>query len=163
VVPWQSENPLTSGKMSSYCATLTLVLQMPSYNLSGYTKRVTGSAFVFLGYCVGNIIGPQAFLAKEAPSYPTGCKVLIACNTVQVGLIALLWLLLRTRNKKRDEAGVVDGAGTNEMLADLTDFEVSSELRSELGFDLQRVPMLTFFPKGQTIQVSVLKGAPREP
>ena len=115
--------------MSAYCATLTLVLQLPSYNLSGYTKRVTGSAFVFLGYCIGNIIGPHAFLDSEAPEYPTGCKTLIACNTVQVGLIAALYLLLKRRNRLRDQAQAgtetnADMSRDEKPLLDMTDFEV---------------------------------------
>lgn len=131
--------------MVSYCATLTLVLQMPSYNVSGYTKRVTGSAFVFLGYCIGNIIGPHPFIASEAPEYPTGCKTLIACNTFQLGLIGCLWLLLKTRNKRRDAAQA--GMRTEEMpaeerpLEDITDFEVG---------DTGRFAVVTANRKGRT-------------
>lgn len=48
---------------------------MPSSNMGGYTKRVTSTALVFLAYCIGNIIGPHAFLSDEAPVYPTACKL----------------------------------------------------------------------------------------
>lgn len=58
--------------VGGFVASLVLALQMPATNLGGYTKRVTATAFVFLAYCLGNMIGPQAFLAKEAPLYPTG-------------------------------------------------------------------------------------------
>ncbi|KAI7280382.1 MFS general substrate transporter [Hortaea werneckii] len=60
--------------VGSYVASLVLALQLPATNVGGYTKRVTATAFVFLGYCAGNIVGPHAWLASEAPVYQTGCK-----------------------------------------------------------------------------------------
>jgi len=42
---------------------------MVSSNVAGYTKKQLTGAFVFVGYCVGNIIGPQTFIEKEAPLY----------------------------------------------------------------------------------------------
>ena len=41
--------------LGSYVASLVLALQMPATNVGGYTKRVTATAFVFLGYCAGNM------------------------------------------------------------------------------------------------------------
>ncbi|BCS16903.1 hypothetical protein ALUC_81110A [Aspergillus luchuensis] len=58
--------------IGSFVTSLVLALQLPSSNMGGYTKRVTATAFVFLAYCIGNIIGPHAFLASEAPVYQTG-------------------------------------------------------------------------------------------
>lgn len=107
---------------------LVLALQMPATNLGGYTNRTTGVAIVFMTYCVGNIIGPHAFIASESPKYPTGCKVILACSVTQVAVALALRTLLIARNKKRDAAAT---AGTNaefnaveEAGGDLTDFEV---------------------------------------
>ncbi|KAJ4397822.1 hypothetical protein N0V93_002059 [Gnomoniopsis smithogilvyi] len=110
----------------SYVASLVLALQMPATNLGGYTKRTTSSALVFLAYCAGNIIGPHAFLDQESPTYPTGCKLIIACAAAQMCVALGLRVLLSRRNKKRDEAaaatqGVADEASYDG--ADLTDFE----------------------------------------
>jgi hypothetical protein len=113
--------------MSSYVASLVLVLQLPSNNVSGYTKRVTGTAFVFLGYCAGNIAGPHAFLTKEAPYYPTGSKMFVGCTLSQITLAMLLRFVLVRRNKARDaqfSAGGIDMASDEDMLMDKTDFEV---------------------------------------
>jgi MFS family permease len=115
--------------VGAYVCSLVLSLQMPATNLGGYTKRSTGVALVFLAYCVGNIIGPHAFLAKEAPLYQTGCKVILACASAQVVLAICLRLLLIRRNKRRDAQAAAnhDGAGHQseyDELADLTDFEV---------------------------------------
>ena len=106
-----------------------LALQLPAANVGGYTKRVTATAFVFLAYCIGNIIGPHAFLAKEAPIYQTGCKLILACAAGQIALALGLRALLIWRNKKRDSQAAVDGtnieieAGDADLMNDLTDLQ----------------------------------------
>lgn len=112
----------------SFVSALVVALQMPASNLGGYTKRVTGTAMVFAAYCVGNIIGPHAFLEEEAPTYPTGCVVIFSCAVGQVMLAFVLRMLLVWRNKKRDEvAAAVSGDNeTMSDMADLTDLEVRS-------------------------------------
>ncbi|KAI4762473.1 MFS general substrate transporter [Aureobasidium sp. EXF-3400] len=113
------------AQIGSFVSSLVLALQMPANNVAGYTKRVTATAFVFLAYCIGNICGPHAFLATEAPVYQTGCKFIIACAVVQMVLVFALRALLVRRNKKRDaEFGQVSDMDTSEeMIEDLTDFE----------------------------------------
>ncbi|KAJ1714528.1 MFS transporter [Aspergillus flavus] len=113
--------------LGAYVSSLVLSLQMPSSNMGGYTKRVTATAFVFLAYCIGNIIGPHAFLAKEAPIYQTGCKLVLACALCQMVCAACLRVLLVRRNKRREERmrsdPGLDGQGESDVMADLTDFE----------------------------------------
>ena len=41
-------------------------LTMISSNVAGYTKKQLTGAAVFVGYCVGNIIGPQVSMAGIA-------------------------------------------------------------------------------------------------
>ncbi|CBF84701.1 hypothetical protein AN8901.2 [Aspergillus nidulans FGSC A4] len=106
-----------------YVCSLVLALQMPATNLGGYTKRATSVALVFLAYCAGNIIGPHAFLAAEAPIYQTGCKLIISCLAVQAALSICLRFLLIRRNKQRDSATADAPVSEEEELADITDFE----------------------------------------
>jgi hypothetical protein len=95
---------------------------MPASNVGGYTKRTTATAFVFLAYCIGNIIGPHGFIGSEAPIYQTGCKLIIGCVAGQVVIaIALRFVLIR-RNRLRDAQGPVV-EDENAVLQDLTDFE----------------------------------------
>lgn len=95
---------------------------MPANNVGGYTKRTTATAFVFLAYCAGNIIGPHAFLGSEKPVYQTGCKLIIACCVGQVFIAAALRFVLIRRNRLRDAQGpVADNEDFD--LQDLTDFE----------------------------------------
>lgn len=96
---------------------------MPATNLAGYTKRVTATAFVFLAYCAGNIIGPHAFLSSEAPVYETGCKMIVGCAVGQVFLIVLLRMLLMRRNKQRDALMPAPGDVSEDVISDMTDFE----------------------------------------
>lgn len=112
-----------------FVSALVVALQMPASNLGGYTKRVTGTAVVFAAYCVGNIIGPHAFLEEESPTYPTGCLTVLSCAMGQVVVAAALRVLLVWRNRRRDQAAVrdpaLDGTAAHEAATDLTDLEVS--------------------------------------
>jgi MFS family permease len=47
----------------------SMSLTIVSSNVAGYTKKQVTGAMLFTGYCVGNIIGPQTFIAKEKPGY----------------------------------------------------------------------------------------------
>ena len=110
----------------SFVASLVIALQLPANNVGGYTKRVTSTALVFLAYCAGNIIGPHAFLASEAPIYSTGCTVTMCCAAGQVVLSFMIRALLIRRNKKRDEMygpALTGQALTEGLIEDLTDFE----------------------------------------
>jgi hypothetical protein len=44
---------------------------LPSHpsNIGGYTKRSVTSTMVFIGYCVGNILGPLFVFPEEKPIY----------------------------------------------------------------------------------------------
>lgn len=113
--------------VGAFVCSLVLAMQMPATNLGGYTKRITASAMVFIAYCAGNIIGPHAFLGKEAPNYQTGCITILGCSVGQVLVAITLRLLLISRNKRRDAAmaaiGEVDTDTAATEGADITDFE----------------------------------------
>ncbi|KAL1626385.1 hypothetical protein SLS56_006883 [Neofusicoccum ribis] len=112
--------------VGAYVASLTIALQMPASNVGGYTKRVTATAFVFLAYCIGNIVGPHAFLASEAPIYQTGIKMILACSCCQFGLALFLRYWLTKRNAERDRKLAEQGGNAeveDEPMRDLTDFE----------------------------------------
>lgn len=61
---WRIDREPWSGKIGvligyyiagSFVTSLVLAMQMPGANLGGYTKRMTGTAVVFLAYCAGRI------------------------------------------------------------------------------------------------------------
>jgi len=84
-----------------------------SSNVAGHTKRSVSNAAMFLGYATGFIIGPQFFLANEAPKYGTGFKTMII--TFSMGFAAPLGLrvYLGWLNRRKERL--------NEEFMDLTD------------------------------------------
>lgn len=55
--------------ISAYASSFPTILSLISSNICGHTKKATVNAMLFLGFCTGYIIGPQTFLAREAPGY----------------------------------------------------------------------------------------------
>ncbi|EMT68975.1 hypothetical protein FOC4_g10005072 [Fusarium odoratissimum] len=113
--------------IGAFVCSLVLAMQMPASNLGGYTKRITASAMVFIAYCVGNVIGPHAFLGSEAPLYPSGCITILSCSVAQMVIAIMLRVLLSRRNARRDAAAAAVGTNNEDPSevdgADLTDFE----------------------------------------
>ncbi|EPQ31997.1 uncharacterized protein PFL1_00195 [Pseudozyma flocculosa PF-1] len=64
---------------------------MPSI-IGGRTKKSVVSTTTFIGYCVGNMIGPQAFRDEEAPQYTTGLIVTAAMLGLTF-VLTLAWLV----------------------------------------------------------------------
>lgn len=44
-------------------------LTMISSNIAGYTKKQLTAAVVFIGFCIGNAVGPQTFINSQARMY----------------------------------------------------------------------------------------------
>lgn len=94
--------------------------------VAGTTKKIVFNVVLQLGYCAGNIIGPQTALQREAPEFTTGkitmlvMFVISACCLSAIGLVHLLW------NRARDARG--EGADDPKLaeLADHTDKELRS-------------------------------------
>ena len=65
---------------SVFAVNIPLQLSVISSNIAGFTKRSTVSALMFVAYCIGNIAGPQFFLASEAPNYRVRLSLLGLCR-----------------------------------------------------------------------------------
>lgn len=59
-----------------YAINLPISLSIVTSNVAGFSKKSVTSALLFIAYCVGNIVGPQFFLASEEPSYPVSMSIL---------------------------------------------------------------------------------------
>ncbi|TVY82130.1 putative transporter [Lachnellula suecica] len=79
-----------------------LMLSVFASNTAGFTKKSTTSVFLFIGYCVGNILAPQFFFAAEAPRYETAYKVMLSCLAISVVMVLGLRVYLDMENKRRD-------------------------------------------------------------
>ncbi|RYP22163.1 hypothetical protein DL765_001811 [Monosporascus sp. GIB2] len=112
----------------SFWSAQTLGLSLMSRNVGGQTKKSVTVATNFIFWSAGNTIGPQVFLAREAPKYYTAFATHLGCYSVLVVVLLLFrWHLVR-QNKKRDDmaaAGVAEARDENMTHAfeDLTDRE----------------------------------------
>lgn len=82
-----------------------------------------------MAYCTGNIIGPQLFLAREAPSYTSGFLAIMVCFGVGVASCLALRLFLIRENRIKDQVnGVLGASGFDDdlmvNLMDKTDKEI---------------------------------------
>ncbi|KIW91200.1 uncharacterized protein Z519_08095 [Cladophialophora bantiana CBS 173.52] len=103
-------------------ATLPLMYSWITSNYAGHTKKITMNAIVLMSFCVGNIIGPETFRAKDAPQYIPAKLTIVVILSVAIVLAITLDLLYARENKKRDREGHQDLPQDYEFL-DLTDKE----------------------------------------
>ncbi|KAK6953917.1 hypothetical protein Daesc_003879 [Daldinia eschscholtzii] len=113
----------------SYWAPYTMCTSLPMANTSGHTKKVTLNAMFFLGYCVGNILGPQVFRADDAPEYHKGYIGLLASLIISAVSIAAYGFTCYWDNAKRNklQGGApvpqTEEEKTREAFSDMTDRE----------------------------------------
>ncbi|KAH7137454.1 major facilitator superfamily domain-containing protein [Dactylonectria estremocensis] len=113
----------------AYSANFPLTLAMSSSNFGGFTKKTTVNAMIFMGYCAGNIIGPQLFFDDEAPSYPSGFLAMMICYGIALMTCFGLRVYLIWENRRRDRMSSGDnGSEIQESLdsafMDKTDKEI---------------------------------------
>jgi len=89
---------LTQASPMPFVAFLSLI----SSNIAGYTKKTTVAAMYLIGYCVGNIIGPQTFRPKDAPRYVPAEITIIVCWVVCLGIMAFIYIWYRMQNAKKE-------------------------------------------------------------
>ncbi|KAH9883985.1 major facilitator superfamily domain-containing protein [Xylariomycetidae sp. FL2044] len=112
----------------SFWSAQTLGLSMMSRNVGGQTKKTVTVAMNFIFWSAGNAIGPQVFLARDAPRYFTAFATHLGCYSLLVIVLLYFRWYLRRENKKRDqlaEAGAGEARDERMVHAfeDLTDRE----------------------------------------
>ena len=76
ILIWKLDADNKGGRLTGltfggvFAVNIPLSLSLVSSNVAGFTKRSVISALIFVAYCVGNIVGPQFYLASEEPDYP---------------------------------------------------------------------------------------------
>lgn len=58
--------------ISAYGSSIAIIYAYNASNTSGHTKKVTVNAMTLAAFCIGNIIGSETFLPKDAPDYKPG-------------------------------------------------------------------------------------------
>jgi tetrahydromethanopterin S-methyltransferase subunit F len=116
---------------SVFATNIPLSLSLISSNVGGFTKRSVISATLFVAYCVGNIIGPQFFLASQEPKYQTG--LIASVSGLAIGVLFLIALLFYYiwENRRRDRLyGVPRSLSTVEELEDELSNKTDKQLHS---------------------------------
>ena len=112
---------LTQASPTGFVALLSLI----SSNVAGWTKKTTVAAMYLIGYCVGNIIGPQVFLAKDAPQYRPAIIVIIVCYGLCFLDLCFIYWYCKLENRKKAAVRAAPGYTKLEgqEFLDLTDRE----------------------------------------
>jgi MFS family permease len=87
----------------AYSGGMPLTFAIIASDISGYTKKTTVLSIMFIGYCTGNIIGPQLFLAPQAPEYESAFEGILVCMVVSTISIIALRQYMDWQNKRRDQ------------------------------------------------------------
>ncbi|OJJ42741.1 hypothetical protein ASPZODRAFT_76411 [Penicilliopsis zonata CBS 506.65] len=90
--------------VSVFGAGWPLSLSLISSNVAGFTKKSTVTAILFIGYCVGNIAGPQLFSSSQAPTYYGAFAAILACFCIGIVDVLLLRGYMVWENRRRDKA-----------------------------------------------------------
>jgi len=112
---------LTQSSPTAFVALLSLV----ATNVAGYTKKTTVAALYLIGYCVGNIIGPQTFRPKDAPRYKPAEITIICCWGVCLMDLMFIYWYCRRQNRQKEALRATPGYQKldGQEFLDLTDKE----------------------------------------
>jgi len=112
----------------SFWAAQALAMSLISRNIAGATKKSVVVAANFIAWAAGNAVGPQVFLARDAPRYFIAFATHLGCYTLLVLVIFFLRWHLKRQNDRKDALAAegVDEAKDDRMVHafdDLTDRE----------------------------------------
>lgn len=115
--------------LSTHGVGFSILLSMLASNYAGFTKKTTASALVFMGWCAGEIIAPQLFLEREAPTYRTVFFAFFVSFALLIVLPLLLRVYLMWSNKRRERDHPTQGDQPPADLLDQTDKEQRAHFR----------------------------------
>jgi len=87
--------------VQTFGSALSIVYAYNASNTSGHTKKLTLNAMTLATFSVGNIIGTEIFLPKDAPSYIPGKVAILVLITVQLFVCYLLRYVNLYKNKTK--------------------------------------------------------------
>ncbi|KAJ5960749.1 uncharacterized protein N7479_007899 [Penicillium vulpinum] len=137
VLIWKLEPENQAGRIVGMALAVVYAINFPmsfsiiTSNVAGFSKKSVVSGLLFIAYCVGNIVGPQFFLASEEPSYPTGIKASMSGLVLSVFFLLCLYSYYTWENHRRDRLyGLPEqinmGAELQDELSNRTDREIES-------------------------------------
>lgn len=84
----------------TYFGPYVVGISLAQANTAGHTKKNLSFAILYIGYAVGNLIGPQTFRANQAPAYTGGVVAMLVSYCVCIGLIIAYWSFCAHHNRK---------------------------------------------------------------
>ncbi|KAI2817881.1 hypothetical protein CBS115989_5617 [Aspergillus niger] len=110
----------------TYFGPYVVGISMAQANTAGHTKKTVQYSILYIGYALGNLIGPQTFRASQAPAYTGGFIAMLICYCICVALTGLYWVLVLKYNRRLaniDPDSQVTNEDLTEAFADRTDFQ----------------------------------------
>ncbi|KAF9269215.1 MFS general substrate transporter [Marasmius fiardii PR-910] len=90
--------------IGTFGSALSTVYAYNASNTGGHTKKSTINALTLVSFSVGNIVGTEIFLPKDAPEYIPGKIAIMVLLSTQLGVCFLLrWVNLNLNKKKRGQ------------------------------------------------------------
>ncbi|KAL4805925.1 fungal-specific transcription factor domain-containing protein [Aspergillus unguis] len=102
----------------TYFAPYVVGISLAQANTAGSTKKTVQYSILYIGYAVGNLIGPQTFRDSQAPAYTGGFVAMLVCYCVCILLMGMYWGIAAVMNRRDEPVGEEEDA-----FADKTDFE----------------------------------------
>jgi len=108
--------------IGTFGAVVSLTIVVGMSNVAGATKKSCMAGAVFVGYCVGNIVGPQLIKSQtKKDHYPELWTGLIICYCITMAASAALYVVLRRENRRRAGRAVNEEERDGLAFLDLTD------------------------------------------
>ncbi|KAF8583146.1 MFS general substrate transporter [Ramaria rubella] len=129
-LPWGDRVGLLCGMWLNGFGTANFVITLAWVTsvTAGHTKRITVNAIILVGYCVGNIVGPQMWQASFAPRDRVPWIIITLTHIICPTLLYCVRVILSNENKRRDmeaenRSNDSDDMYVTEILADGTNLE----------------------------------------
>jgi predicted MFS family arabinose efflux permease len=125
LLPRHSKGGLLFGTffLASFGGAYAVSMGLQIANTAGYTKRSVTASGIFVGFSLGNFVGPLVFKPKDAPVYAPGFIVVLCTQIASAALILVYRFVCIWENKRRDKTGTME-AYEHAYDDDLTDRKV---------------------------------------
>ncbi|KAG6228299.1 hypothetical protein E4U34_004590 [Claviceps purpurea] len=110
VLPLSQRGVLLFGAyiMSTLGGGYVVLMSLQLANTAGYTKRSLASSGLYIGYCLGNFVGPLCFKKEDAPRYVPGF-IVVVISSLAAGVLAVVYrYVCMWDNQRRDKAGTLE-------------------------------------------------------
>ncbi|KLJ09649.1 hypothetical protein EMPG_14928 [Blastomyces silverae] len=107
----------------TYFGPYVVGISLAQANTAGHTKKAVQYSILYIGYCVGNLIGPQTFRESQAPEYTSGFIAMLVSYCASIALMAGYWALAILANKRRPENTECEEDELITLFQDKTDFQ----------------------------------------